>query len=159
MGDVWIPDRATTLEVIKGSIDLLKQGYSTAVAGQRQLEICLTALLFLVGYAAALSTLMGEEIPQIDLGMMQKYWAKGKEYTHKPHVPLTLVGRFKQTRGVTKTYIQPLALVTSAVIQVQLWLWCTIDKYNLMGIKTGPMFRAIQGRTRIVHATIGHLDS
>ncbi|KAL7579609.1 hypothetical protein ACA910_007974 [Epithemia clementina (nom. ined.)] len=100
MGDVWIPDRAMQLDEVLGCLDILELEYvSMTQGGQRQLEVCLTSALLIVGYTAALR---GEEIPQVYLGMMRKYWGEGRDYTRKPRVPLTLAGRFKQTNGATK---------------------------------------------------------
>ncbi|KAL7565458.1 hypothetical protein ACA910_020841 [Epithemia clementina (nom. ined.)] len=156
MGDV-ILDRATTLEVVTGCLELLEEEYSSVKPGnQQRLEVCLMAGMLVVGYTAALR---GEEIPQIDLGMMQKYWSEGRDYARKPHVPLTLVGRFKQVGGMTKTYIQPLAPVMSSGVQVQLWLGRVIEEYHNMGITSGPMFRTIQEKGQVVRATVSHLDS
>ncbi|KAL7566422.1 hypothetical protein ACA910_000904 [Epithemia clementina (nom. ined.)] len=156
MVDVWVPDRAVTLEQVLGCLSILNEEFGTLGYGQQRLEICLTAALIVIGCTAALR---GEEIPQVDIGMMRKYWSEGKTYTRKPHIPLTLVGRFKQTNGQTKTYIQPLALITSSGIQVQLWLGQMIDEYDKLHVKKGPMFRAIQGKARVVRATVGQLDS
>ncbi|KAL7571733.1 hypothetical protein ACA910_002832 [Epithemia clementina (nom. ined.)] len=80
-------------------------------------------------------------------------------YLRKPHVPLALVGRFKQTNGALKTYIQPLAPITSLGIRVQLWMGCTIQTYHEMGITTGPMFRVDLGKGRTQRATVSQLDA
>ncbi|KAL7561329.1 hypothetical protein ACA910_018524 [Epithemia clementina (nom. ined.)] len=90
---------------------------------------------------------------------MTKYWNKGKDYHRKPHVPLTLVGRFKQTNGATKTFIQPLAPCTSSGIRVQQWLGRTIEEYHKAGITSGPMFRTIHNNNKVARATVGHLDT
>ncbi|KAL7571173.1 hypothetical protein ACA910_014771 [Epithemia clementina (nom. ined.)] len=105
----------------------------------RRLEVCLTASLLIVGFTAALR---GEEIPQIDIGMMRKYWKEAKEYCRNSHIPLALVGRFKQPAGTVNVFIQPLAPITSSGIQVALWLGRTIEEFNVVGVvTTGPMFR------------------
>ncbi|KAL7567487.1 hypothetical protein ACA910_009500 [Epithemia clementina (nom. ined.)] len=71
MGDLWIPDRALRLDEVLGCLEILETDYTTLVqGGQQKLEICLTSALLVVGYTAALR---GEEIPQVDLGMMRKY--------------------------------------------------------------------------------------
>ncbi|KAL7575505.1 hypothetical protein ACA910_020090 [Epithemia clementina (nom. ined.)] len=55
--------------------------------------------MLITGYTAALH---GEELPLIDIGMIRKYWQEGCDYSQKLHVPLALVGCFKQTnkRGI-----------------------------------------------------------
>ncbi|KAL7576852.1 hypothetical protein ACA910_013864 [Epithemia clementina (nom. ined.)] len=143
MGDVWVPDRAGSLEQVLGCLEIVEEEFSVLGYGQQRLEVCLTAAILVVGYTVALQ---GEEIPQVDIGMMQNYWSEGRDYAQRPHVPLTLVGCFKQTNGLTKTYVQPLAPITSSGIQVQRWLGRTIDKYNKMQVKKDPMFQAVQGR-------------
>ncbi|KAL7576556.1 hypothetical protein ACA910_018050 [Epithemia clementina (nom. ined.)] len=91
--------------------------------------------------------------------MLRRYWAEGREYQQKPHVLLTLVGRFKQTNGLLKTFIQPLAPVTSSGIRIQTWLGRTIQEYDNLGVKTGPLFRVVQGKSnRTTRATVSHLD-
>ncbi|KAL7574182.1 hypothetical protein ACA910_014858 [Epithemia clementina (nom. ined.)] len=156
MGNVWIPDCAVTVEVVLGSLEILEEDFGQATIGQRKLEVCLTAAMLVVGYTAVLR---GEEIPQVDIGMMRKYWNEGKEYTQKPHVPLTLVGRFIQTNGATKTFIQPLAPCTSSGIRVQQWLGRTIEEYHKVGVVSGLMFRTIHNNNKIAQATVGHLDA
>ncbi|KAL7567918.1 hypothetical protein ACA910_019631 [Epithemia clementina (nom. ined.)] len=99
MGDVWIPDRAVTVEIVLALLDLLDEEFKALQVGQRRLEVCLTGALIVAGYTAALH---GEELPQIDVGMLCRYWEEGRDYTRKPHVPLTLIGRFKQTKWVAK---------------------------------------------------------
>ncbi|KAL7579132.1 hypothetical protein ACA910_019158 [Epithemia clementina (nom. ined.)] len=89
---------------------------------------------------------------------MRKYWDEGRDYKRKPHIPLTLVGRFKQTNGATRTYIQPLAPRTSSGIEVQKWLGRTIEEYHLSGITSGHMFRAVGKNNQVKRATVSHLD-
>ncbi|KAL7567264.1 hypothetical protein ACA910_016730 [Epithemia clementina (nom. ined.)] len=89
---------------------------------------------------------------------MHKYWDEGRDYKHKQHVPLTLVGRFKQTNGVTQTYIEPLTPQTSSGIEVQKWLGRTIKEYHLSGITSGPMFCAMGKNNQVKCATVSHLD-
>ncbi|KAL7577826.1 hypothetical protein ACA910_010574 [Epithemia clementina (nom. ined.)] len=143
MGHVWVLDRAVTLEQVLECLSILNKEFGMLGYGQRRLEVCLMAALIVIGYTAMLR---GEEIPQVYIGMMQKYWSEGKTYTRKPHVPLTLVGRFKQTNGQTKTYIQPLAPITSSGIQVQLWLGQTLDEYNKLQVKRSQCSEQFRGK-------------
>ncbi|KAL7575471.1 hypothetical protein ACA910_007368 [Epithemia clementina (nom. ined.)] len=119
MGNVWVPDKAVTLDEILAALTILQDEYLKLTHGQRRLEVALTGSMLVTGYAAALR---GEEISLIDIGMVQKYWAEGRDYRRTPHVPLALVGRFKQTNGVLKTFIQPLAPPTASGIQIQTWI-------------------------------------
>ncbi|KAL7562025.1 hypothetical protein ACA910_011070 [Epithemia clementina (nom. ined.)] len=156
MGDVWIPNRAVSLEVVQGALSILEEDLLQKRQLPDRLETCLTAAMLVAGYTAALR---GEELPQIDVGMMQKYWEEGKTYLRKPHVPLALVGRYKQTNGALKTYIQPLAQITSSGIRLQLWMGRTIQTYHEMGVTVGPMFRVDLGKGRTQHATVSQLDA
>ncbi|KAL7570987.1 hypothetical protein ACA910_002610 [Epithemia clementina (nom. ined.)] len=102
MGDVWVPGKAVTLEEILVSLEILQDECVQLGHGQRRLEVALAGAMLVAGYTAALR---GEELPLIDIGMIRKYWAEGRDYQRKPHVPLALVGRFKQTNGALKTFI------------------------------------------------------
>ncbi|KAL7557345.1 hypothetical protein ACA910_003251 [Epithemia clementina (nom. ined.)] len=157
MGDVWIPDRAVTVEIVLALLDLLDEDFKALQVGQRRLEVCLTGALIVAGYTAALR---GEELPQIDVGMLRRYWEEGQDYVRKPHVPLTLVGGFKQTNGLLKTYVQLLAPTTSSGIQVQLWIGRSIQEYNHLGVSYGPLFRVVNGKSaQVKRATVSQLDS
>ncbi|KAL7577651.1 hypothetical protein ACA910_015165 [Epithemia clementina (nom. ined.)] len=102
-----------------GLLQLLDDEYETLQSGQRRLEVSLTGTLVVTSYTAALRE---EELPQIDIGMLRRYWAEGRDYERKPHVLLALVGRFKQTNGTLKMYVQPLVPTTASGIGVQAWI-------------------------------------
>ncbi|KAL7560835.1 hypothetical protein ACA910_013270 [Epithemia clementina (nom. ined.)] len=155
MGNVWVPDKPCTLDEILASLDILQQEFLLLNYGQRRLKVCLTASMLITGYTAALR---GEELSLIDIGMMNKSWQEGRDYSRKPYIPLALVGRFKQTNGALKTFIQPLAPVTKSGIRVQEWLGRTIDKYDKMKIGSGPMFRIVTKGGTVKRATVWHLD-
>ena len=110
MGDVWIPDRAVTLEEIHVGLDILEKEWKGVPRGQRKLEVALSGALVVIGFCAALR---GEEIPQVDVGLIRKYWLEGITCSRVAHVPLAMAGRFKQTNGAFKIYIQPLAETTT----------------------------------------------
>lgn len=156
MGDVWLPDKALTLDVLLGCLEILEKEFSETVDGQRRLEVGLTGAMLVASYMAALR---GEEVPLIDIGMMRKYWKESISYARKPHVTLALVGRFKQTNGATKTFIQPLAIKSSSGVENELWLGRAIDQYNKMGVVSGPMFRTVSGKGVIKRATVSDMDS
>ncbi|KAL7577187.1 hypothetical protein ACA910_003522 [Epithemia clementina (nom. ined.)] len=156
MGDVWVPDKAVTLDEILAALDILQDKYLKLTHGQRRLEVALTGSMLVAGYAAALR---GEELSLIDIGIVQKYWAEGRYYQRKSHVPLALVGRFKQTNGALKTFIQPLAPHTALGIQIQTWIGQAIEEYEKMGVNSGPMFRTVLKNGSVKHATVSHLDN
>ncbi|KAL7580596.1 hypothetical protein ACA910_003716 [Epithemia clementina (nom. ined.)] len=130
MGDVWIPDRAVTLEEIQASLSILEEEYHRLGVGQHRLKVGWTGAMLVIRYAAAVH---GEELPQVDVGMIRKYWNEGRDYKRKPHVPLALVGRFKQTNG--------------------------IEDCNTMDVKAGPMFRTTTKANIPKRTTISNLDN
>ena len=71
-----------------------------------QLQTCLTAIIFIAGFFAALR---GEEIVRVDLGAMHKHWDEAVNFRNAPHVALMLSGRFKRETG-EKLFCQPLQL-------------------------------------------------
>ena len=155
MGDVWIPDQAVTLDEILAGLAILEEEWQGGVTGQRKREVALTGALVVVGFAAALR---GEEIPQIDVGLMRKYWEEGLNYQRKRHVPLALAGRFKQTSGTFRIYIQPLCDRTSSGIEIRVWLERAIRSLEEVKIRTGPMFRMSTKQGKIKRASVGDLD-
>ncbi|KAL7561458.1 hypothetical protein ACA910_020279 [Epithemia clementina (nom. ined.)] len=156
MGDIWLTDRAISTDEVLEALRILDEEFTTLQTGQRRLEVCLAAALIVAGFMAALR---GEEIPQIDLGMMQKYWREAKDYHCKPHILLALVGRFKETSGAIKVFIKPLTPVTSSGIRVEEWLGRTIDEYDRLGVTSGPMFRVSLTGGQVKRAMVGTLDA
>ena len=155
MGDVWIPDQATTLDEVKAGLEILEEDWQGGPKGARRTEVALTGAMVIAGFVAALR---GEEIPQIDVGLMRKYWTEGLEYTRKRHVPLALAGRFKQTNGTYRIYIHPLADETASGIKIRVWFERAIRCLNDNKIVSGPMFRVSKRKGQIARASVGDLD-
>ena len=156
MGDVWIPDQATTLDEVKAGLSILEDEWRGGLQGVRKREVALTGALIVAGFVAGLR---GEEIPQIDIGLMRKYWEEGLEYPRKKHVPLALAGRFKQTNGTFRIYIHPLADKTSSGIEVRVWFERAIRSWDAVQVTTGPLFRVNKKRKgQIARALVGDLD-
>ena len=155
MGDVWIPDQATTLDEVKAGLSVLEEEWQGGLQGARKREVALTGALIVAGFVAALR---GEEIPQIDIGLMRKYWVEGLEYPRKKHVLLALAGRFKQTNGTFRIYMHPLADKTSSGIEVRLWLERAIRCWHDNGVTSGPLFRTTKGKGKVARASVGDLD-
>ena len=155
MGDVWIPDRAVTLEEVHCGLEILEGEWSRFPQGQRRLELALTGAMVVIGFCAALR---GEEIPLVDVGLVRKYWFEGIHYTKAPHVPLALAGRFKQTDGTFRLYMQPLTVRTDSGIEVQKWIERSIRELDVRKISTGPLFRRTSKNGKIQRALVGDLD-
>ena len=155
MGDVWIPDRAITLDEIRVALSILEEDWGkSGLEFKDRLKIALTGALLVIGFAAALR---GEEFPQIDLGPMNKYWEEGDRHPRLKHVPLVLVGRFKQTVG-EKLFFQPLAQVTRSGIEIKRWIARVLFLYTKVGTISGPMFRTETKKGGIKRATVGDVD-
>jgi hypothetical protein len=156
MGDIWIPDRAMMIDEVLAVLEVLEDDWN---AHQNNLDVLYTTAMTAASLVSGIGAgLRGEELPQIDLGGLRKYWSEGATHPRKPHVPLVLKGRFKQTVG-EKLYFQPLANVTKSGIQIQRWIHRAIATYDAYGIETGPLFRAFDSKTkRPKRATVADLD-
>lgn len=155
MGDLWIPDRATALEEILKCFELLEEDWQGTPDLPRKLEAALTGVMLVAGFLAALH---GEEIPRIDPGGPRKCWSEGVQHRRKPHVPLVLEGRFKQTVGA-KVHVQPLAVASSSGTQAKLWMGRAIEVCERLGVATGPLFRVKTPSGKPRQATISDLDT
>ncbi|KAL7563788.1 hypothetical protein ACA910_020472 [Epithemia clementina (nom. ined.)] len=91
--------------------------------------------------------------------MIRKYWNVVLDYKHKLHVLLALLGRFEQTNGSLKTFVQPLVPVTTSGIRIQEWIRRTIEEYDKVEVKTRPMFRAPRKGPTPKRVTVSHLDA
>jgi hypothetical protein len=79
MGDVWIPDRAITIQEVKACFALLDEDWKVFVKDiQGQRQTCLTAVTLIGGFFAALRR--GEEIVWMDLGSMRENWKEAMAY-------------------------------------------------------------------------------
>lgn len=156
MGDVWIPDRALTIDEILAALAILEDDWQSH---RTQLEVllptALTGALLVSGFGAGLR---GEEIPQIDVGGLRKHWSEGTDHPRVKHVPLVLKGRFKQTVG-EKLYFQPLAVESNSGVKYQLWILRALGALDNAGVKSGPMFRTVMSRTgKVKRSTVSDLD-
>jgi hypothetical protein len=153
MGDVWIPDRAITMPELNGCLNVLEGDWTReSLSKQERLEVALSGVLLTTGFGAALR---GEEIPQIEVGGIRKYWNEAVNH-EVPHVPLTLIGRFKRTTG-EKLYVQPLAVRSDSGISYRKWMERALKMYELAGITSGPMFRSVK-RGKVVRSSVGDLN-
>ena len=155
MGDVWIPDRAVTLDEVHCGLRILEKEWESFPQGQRRLEVALTGALIVIGFCAALR---GEEIPQVDVGLIRKYWEEGIHCPAVSHVPLALGGRFKQTDGTFRLYVQPLAEKSSSGIEIRKWIERSIRELHLRKVTHGPLFRRVSKTRKVQRALIGDLD-
>ena len=109
MGNNWMPDKPLTAPIMRACFIILKSKWESS---QREiwkfLGITTTACSILAGNYGALR---GEEAISVDIGLLRKHWIEATNHEVK-HIPIMLVGRFKQVNGVKK-YYQPLAFKPS----------------------------------------------
>jgi hypothetical protein len=153
MGDVWIPDRALTIDELLASLKLLEEDWTKVkdLPADKRLKVALQGVLFSSGFA---SGLRGEELPRIEIGPILRHWGESVHHPRICHVPLFLQGRFKRTIG-EKMFVQPLAYKTRSGIPIGLWMLRALRVYQEMNIHSGPMFRRSGGKAR---ARIADLD-
>jgi len=153
---VWIPNRAITIDEILAALAICEDDWGAHGSKLALLlPIVLTGALLVSGVGAGLR---GEEIPQINIGGLQKHWEEGTQHPRQEHVPLVLKGHFKQTVG-EKLYFQPLAVCSKSGIPCRLWLHRALVVYHELGVTAGPLFRAIAPKTgKAKRAGIPDLD-
>jgi hypothetical protein len=78
-----------------------------------KLKMALMSVRLIGGFTAALH---GEEIVQMDLGMIRKHWDKAMSHPDAPHVTMMLAGQFKREIG-EKLFCQPLAMESKSGLQ------------------------------------------
>jgi len=138
MGDIWIPDRALTIDELLKSLELLEEDWQDfAHDTQHKLQIALLASALCAGFSGGLR---GEEVPRADLGLVREHWKEAVEHERAPHVPWAMVGRFKNETG-EKVFYQPLAIVSKSGIENGKWIKRAVDSYAKLGIVSGPFFR------------------
>mmetsp|Transcript_25276 Transcript_25276/g.62236 ORF Transcript_25276/g.62236 Transcript_25276/m.62236 type:complete len:350 (-) Transcript_25276:812-1861(-) len=156
MGDVWIPDRAITIDELKAAFAILEEDWNVMkqvgnVIGME--PIVLSATILIGGFFGGLR---GEEITRIDLGLTRRHWEEAINSPH-PHVPMMLQGRFKKETG-TKVFCQPLAVRSNSGVEILTWFARTIFVMERRGVDDGHMFRVRRKNGKIARATVGDLD-
>lgn len=155
MGDVWKPDRPLTIHELLAIQSLLEQDWNrSSRGGEAQLTTALTAVVCVIGFGAALR---GEELPRIEMGPIRKYWAEAEGHQAAPHIPLILVGRFKQQVG-ERIFVQPLAFSSASGLNYKLWLGRALAAWEALGVTSGPMFQRQGRRGGIVRSRASELD-
>ena len=155
MGDVWRPDRPLSIHELKAGLVILEKEWLglTSTDNHERLKISMTGFMLCAGY---LGGFRGEEITQISLGGIRKYWFEGTNHPIAPHVPMILSGRFKRETE-EKFYCQPMAFKSKSGIDLKIWSERVIISYKNLGIKSGPMFRNIVNG-KVKRASCSDLD-
>ena len=157
MGDVWIPDRALTIDEVLHMFILLEEDWDEQKNDLNgRLETALMACAILGSFG---NGFRGEEVIRAELGEIRKYWVEALSHPSAPHVPWVMAGRFKQLVG-EKMYFQPMAIRSRSGIQYKLWMQRMIEAYAQFGIASGPVFRVTgkgpNGKVR--RANVGDLN-
>jgi hypothetical protein len=144
MGDVWIPDRAITIDELLKLQELWEEDWSSRFATEREkLQVALIAMAVTSGFSGGLR---GEEIPKANLGKIREHLKESLEHPRKPHVTLVLCGRFKGQKS-DRDYLLPLAPTTRSGIENKKWLVRVVLGYEALGIREGPVFRLEGSKT------------
>lgn len=157
MGDVWIPDRALSLDEMLHMMVILEEDWANKhqdAVGRLETSLLACALLGTFG-----NGLRGEELMRTELGEIRQYWEESLAHPTTPHVPWVMSGRFKQVVG-EKLYFQPMAIRSRSGLEYKKWMERMIYSYNVFGIKTGPVFRVAGGKPGdpVRRSSVGDLD-
>jgi hypothetical protein len=96
---------------------------------------------------------------RLDLGLIRKHWDSTVTHPEIGHIPLGMVGHFKQTVG-EKKYVQPLAIKSKSGLEYRLWMYRMIEEYAFAGILKGPVFRRERkrGSDQVEQARVGDIN-
>ena len=144
MGDVWKPNKALTRSELSACFTILELEWERTARGDKneRCRIASTACLLISGYFAALR---GEELNRIHLGMIRKNWKECVEYQGANHIPLMLVGRFKNVVGQV-LFCQPLCVKTKDGFNLKRWFFRCLEAFSARGVDLGLMFRNSEGK-------------
>jgi hypothetical protein len=141
LGDVIIQDQALSIDELLALQDTLELAWNSALATRDQdtlFEVATIGAAVTTGYG---SGLRGEELSHVRLQATMAYSKIGLTHPRKPHVLLSLLGRFKGVIG-RKRHQLPLVPLTRSGINIRLWLSRLLQCYDTRNITGGPLFRA-----------------
>ena len=150
MGDIWLPDKATSRYVIQTCLDLCERMWDDADGDDYgRLQVRKAACIVVAGYYAALR---GEEIGKADFGAIKEHWNQSIKYS-VPNVSLMLSRKFKVITGL-KLCCEPLAAVTKDGVNLSLWFSRYMTSLDVARVTVGPLFATEGGKSM----SIGELD-
>jgi hypothetical protein len=157
MGDLWIPDRALTIEQLLAAQDILEDEWSNLSPRDegKKYRIAATGCLITVGFSAALR---GEELPKLDVEDIMRRWHGAVEHPSHQHCPIGLRGRFKGVTG-EKSHAMAIAWVSASGIENGRWLDRMRGFAVRRGVKTGPLFRRTNKQGKFEKIRVSDLDS
>jgi hypothetical protein len=138
MGDQWFSDRAVTIEELLAALSMLKDDWvKWAASPEKCLEVSVLASALILAFTGALR---GEEIPRAELKPLVTMWEEATSNFGCPHMPVSLIGKFKREVG-NKAFVLPLAITTTSGIEVKWWFEKMIESYAHFNVNLGPIFR------------------
>jgi hypothetical protein len=105
-----------------------------------QLELALEGAFYLIAFILALR---GEEVPMVEIRGLAKHWEQSAQHA-KPHVVITLLGRFKSETGECY-HMMPILCTTPQGLEQRKWIERVLTEYQRRGVVSGYMFRNPDG--------------
>jgi hypothetical protein len=139
MGDIVRPDRAIAHAILKELMAAVERDWIRASDAAR-LNLALEGAFYVLAFTLALR---GEEIPLIELRGIHRNWNYGMQHA-KPHVVITLLGRFKNEIGESY-HLMPVLCVTPRGLEPGKWVQRVLEAYAQRNIRSGYMFRNADG--------------
>jgi hypothetical protein len=140
LGQVVIQDQALSIDELLAFQGILEHAWGQAWHAKDKtlmFEIATIGAAVTGGYGAALR---GEELGHLRLNNTLTMTQKGLCHPRKPHVLLSLQGRFKNVIGRKKHQI-PLVPLTKSGIGIKVWLLRLLFCYQEAGVTSGPLLR------------------
>ena len=141
MGDVVKPDQALSMDELHLLIAFFEKEFGDALTLKRRTSVLLSALFVIIGFMGGLR---GEEVVMFSYEGLRKYVVEALEHPEHPHVPVTLLGRFKGETG-DRYHIMPIALVSKSGVTPVIWIVRLLELYEQLGIQKGWVFRTKKG--------------
>ncbi|KAL7575183.1 hypothetical protein ACA910_018672 [Epithemia clementina (nom. ined.)] len=153
MGDVWVPDAAITIDVLKALDNLWESLWMEATADANMMlrhEVASTACAVTCGFSAGLR---GEELGHIRLRDSVMLTTQGLQHPRYPHIVLAMEGRFKGQVSRRKHKI-PLVPNSASGPPNQKWFMRVCEGMEENQIEFGPMLRPTLGSDMPVKSNI-----
>ncbi len=141
MGDIVHSDLAISIEVLLKMLELLEKRWSNAATLEDRIRITNLAAFLVCGYTGGLR---GEETMLLSLHGLSLHLEEGLQNGKQPHVPITLLGRFKGETG-NRYHIIPVAACTKSGIDAGIWMRRFVKVKREMGFTTGFAFVDVEG--------------
>ncbi len=139
MGDIVRPERALSHDILRAIMEELERDWETC-PDRNKLDLALEGAYYLIAYTLALR---GEEVPLVEIRGITKHWEQSTQHV-KPHVVITLLGRFKSETGECY-HMMPVLCSTPRGLEPKKWIERVLSEYRRRGVDSGFMFRNPDG--------------